>query len=234
MHLHKGGIAASFVEFVHVGALLEAMVEGREAQRELIGQVRQEVTQLIADKEAIIGSVQAGRTKGAHDYLERGVGRTLMTKVREEMDRFDQLERAELNKALTNIKRDRARVVLTVLVGGALVLLFLILALHLIARSITTPLSALAKAVGTATGGAVPRVPVLDRGDEIGNLTRVMDAMSAQISDHISKIEKSEAELRSSNLSLSESEAKYRSRRNAANPFGIMDFPLRNRPGRRR
>lgn len=206
---------------VHVGTLLETMVEEREAQRELIGQVRQEVTQLIADKEVLIGAVKAGRTKGAHDYLDQGVGRTLMLKVREEMGRFDQLERAELNKALTNIKRDRARVGFTVLGGGALVLLLLILTLHLIARSITTPLAALAKAVGTATGGTVPRVPVLDRSDEIGNLTRVMGAMSAQISDHISKIEKSEAELRSSNLSLSESEAKYRSIVDHA-PFGIF------------
>ena len=205
----------------HVGAMLEAMVAGREAQRELIGRLRQDVMRLIKDKEVLIRAVQSGRTKEAHDYLERGVGRTLMKKVRGEMDRFDQLERTLLNEALTNIKRDRSRVSLTILGGGALTLVLLILALHLIARSITTPLAALAKAVGTATGGAVPRVPVLDRGDEIGNLTRVMGAMSAQISDHIAKLEKSEAEQRATNLSLSESEAKYRSIVDHA-PFGIF------------
>ena len=116
-----------------------------------------------------------------------------MTQIREEMDRFDQLERTLLNEALTKIKQDRSRFSLTILGGGALALVLLILALHLIARSITTPLSALAKAVGTATGRVVPRVPVLERGDEIGNLTRVMGAMSAQISDHIAKLEESEA-----------------------------------------
>jgi PAS domain S-box-containing protein len=212
---------ASKERIAHVGTMLESMVAGREAHGELIGQVRGDVMRLIAEKEVLIGAVQAGRTKEAHEYVERGRGRAIMTRIRAGMDRFDQLERAVLNGALAKISRDRSRVSLIVLGGGALALVLLILALHLIARSITTPLAALAKAVGTATGGIVPRVPVLDRGDEIGNLTRVMGAMSAQISDHIAKIEKSKTELRVTNLSLSESEAKYRSIVDHA-PFGIF------------
>lgn len=204
-----------------VGTMLEEMVSAREAQRELIGQVRRSVIRLIADKELLIGAVKAGRQKEAQAYVEGGTGRAIMTEIRAGMDRFDQLERAVLNQGLAKITRDRSRVNLIVLGGGTLALVLLIMALHLIARSITTPLAELAKAVGTASGGVVPRVPVLDRGDEIGNLTRVMGAMSSQINDHIAKLEKSEAELRASNASLTESETKYRSLVDHA-PFGIF------------
>jgi hypothetical protein len=64
-------------------------------------------------------------------------------------------------------------------------------------------------------------MPVMDRKDEIGNLTHVMHAMSAQIRDHLAVVEKSETELRALNQDLSESESKYRSLVDHA-PFGIF------------
>jgi PAS domain S-box-containing protein len=99
--------------------------------------------------------------------------------------------------------------------------MLMISALHLIARSITGPLATLAKVVGSSPAGLVPAMPVMDRKDEIGDLTHVMHAMSAQIRDHLAVVEKSEAELRALNQDLSESESKYRSLVDHA-PFGIF------------
>jgi PAS domain S-box-containing protein len=105
--------------------------------------------------------------------------------------------------------------------GGTLALCLMLLALHLIARSITGPLVSLAKVVGSSPAGIAPTVPVMDRKDEIGNLTMVIHTMSSQLREHLAMVEKSEAELRSVNRDLSASEAKYRSLVDLA-PFGIF------------
>ena len=67
----------------------------------------------------------------------------------------------------------------------------------------------------------MPKVPVLDRQDEIGNLTRVMDTVGTQIQQHIHKIQQSEQELRSLNQEITSSEAKYRGIVDHA-PIGIF------------
>lgn len=67
----------------------------------------------------------------------------------------------------------------------------------------------------------MPKVPVLDRQDEIGNLTRVMNTMGTQIQQHIQQIEQSEQELRSLNQEITSSEAKYRGIVDHA-PIGIF------------
>jgi PAS domain S-box-containing protein len=66
-----------------------------------------------------------------------------------------------------------------------------------------------------------PTVPVMDRKDEIGNLTKVIHTMSNQLRAHLGMLEKSEAELRNVNRDLSASEAKYRNLVDLA-PFGIF------------
>ena len=108
-----------------------------------------------------------------------------------------------------------------ILGGGTLALCLMLLALHLIARSITGPLVSLAKAVSSSPAGIAPTVPVMDRKDEIGNLTQVIHTMSSQLRAHLAIVQKSEAELRSVNRDLSASEAKYRSLVDLA-PFGIF------------
>ncbi len=79
----------------------------------------------------------------------------------------------------------------------------------------------LAKTVGSVSGGALPELPVLERQDEIGDLTRVMKVMTTQIREHIGRIEKSEADLLTLNRDLTASESKYRSIVDHA-PFGIF------------
>ena len=67
----------------------------------------------------------------------------------------------------------------------------------------------------------MPAIPVYERKDEIGDLTRVMHAMSSQIRGHLDQMEKSEAALRQVNEHLSHSESKYRGLVDHA-PFGIF------------
>ena len=99
--------------------------------------------------------------------------------------------------------------------GGSLALLLLLVPLHLIARSITGPLTTLAKAVENVSGGTIPQIPVFPRRDEIGELTKAMQTMGTQIRNHIRRIEQSEHELRHLNQDVTSSEAKYR---------GIVDY----------
>jgi len=202
-----------------IGDSLAVMVSGREAQHQTILDVQQLIKRHIADKNQLIQEVKAGHFPDAMRYIEEGRGRMLI--IRERMALFERLEQQALSEALAKISRDRTLMVSVILGGGLLALALMMGMLHLIARSITTPLVGLAKAMASATGGAIPHVPILDRKDEIGALTDVMSAMSAQVRDHIARVEKSEAELRALNRHLADSESKYRSIVDHA-PFGIF------------
>jgi PAS domain S-box-containing protein len=108
-----------------------------------------------------------------------------------------------------------------VLWGLALVFVLMVLALQLIARSITGPLIGLAKSVRSSDGLVPADVPVLPRQDELGELTRVMSAMSRQVREHLASVQTNQAELRALNEDLAASEEKYRSIVDHA-PFGIF------------
>lgn len=212
---------AAKARVLSVGRSLKQMVMGNREQANLIDEAQQLVEQLIADKDFLIEQVKAGHPEEAIDYITTGKGRALMLGIRENMARFDSREVELLREALASSAEDRSLLLGIVVGGGALALILMILPLHLIARSITGPLVALAKTVGSATGGVVPQVPVLERADEIGDLTRVMHAMSAQIQQHIDQIKRSEQDLRLLNANLSASEAKYRGIVDHA-PIGIF------------
>jgi PAS domain S-box-containing protein len=144
-----------------------------------------------------------------------------MQTVRDHMARFDRLEQEALNEALTDMARSRKSMVTRVLWGIALVFVLMVLALQLIARSITGPLIVLAKSVRSSDGLIPADVPVLSRQDELGELTRVMGAMSQQVRGHLASVQANQAELRALNEDLAASEEKYRSIVDHA-PFGIF------------
>jgi PAS domain S-box-containing protein len=206
---------------LNLGDMLEQMVSDREAQRAVMHETQLLVKQLMNEKDAMIKAVRAGHLVDALHYIQEGRGRTIMLSIREHMARFNRLDQEVVNAALAKISRDRSLMTWAILGGSFLALALMALALHLIARSITGPLVTVAQVVGTVRGGTVPQVPVFERRDEIGDLTRVMAAMSAQLRDHISRVEKSEAELRTLNFELAASESKYRTIVDHA-PFGIF------------
>ena len=134
-----------------------------------------------------------------------------MLQIREHMTRFDHLEQTALNEALANISRARTAMTTNIFGGIILALTFMMFALHLIARSITAPLVTLARSVRSAAGLFPPQVAVLDRRDELGELTRVMNTMSEQVRNDLLKLQQSETDLLTLNRDLASSESKYRS-----------------------
>ena len=204
-----------------VEQVLLGLIRPHRAQYETIQTVQQLVKRLMDEKEALIQSVKKGQTAEALQYLEQGRGRDLMQKVREHMTRFDRLEQEELNNALANMSQSRKSMVARVLYSIALVFILMVLALQLIARSITGPLIGLAKSVRSSDGLVPANVPVLSRQDELGELTRVMGAMSQQVRNHLASVQANETALRALNEDLAASEEKYRSIVDHA-PFGIF------------
>jgi PAS domain S-box-containing protein len=197
------------------------LVRPHRAQYETVQAVQRLVTQLMDEKESLIKSVKKGQTAEALRYMEQGRGQALMQMVREHMARFDRLEQEALNDALANMSHSRKSLVTGVLWSIALVFVLMVLALQLIARSITGPLIGLAKSVRSSDGLVPADVPVLSRQDELGELTRVMGAMSQQVRNHLASVQANQAELRALNEDLAASEEKYRSIVDHA-PFGIF------------
>src|SRR5690349_8938798 len=204
-----------------VGFSLDEQVRKYDDQRALLSNVRTLVAQFTTEKEALIQAMKAGHQQEAMRYIEEGRGRMIMVQIREDMGHFDKARQQTLNTLLSRLSQDRSTMLSVILGGGTLALCLMLLGLHLIARSITGPLATLATVVGSSPAGIAPTVPVMDREDEIGNLTKVMHTMSSQLRAHLAMVEKSEAELRSVNRDLSASEAKYRSLVDLA-PFGIF------------
>ncbi len=204
-----------------LGTSLRQMVEKDELQRQLIESVQANVEHLMSDKDDLIERVKNGNPEAALEYIEAEQGRLLMLAIREEMARFDRQEIAQLQRALESSSQDRSVLMSVVVGGGAFALILMLLPIQLIARSITGPLTTLVKTVENFSGGRMPTVPVLNRNDEIGELTRVMNTMGTQIDQHIQQIEQSEQELRALNQDVTSSEAKYRGIVDHA-PIGIF------------
>ena len=206
---------------VTLGNFLRHMVEDDRSQQELIESVQTNLERLMRDKDHLIERVKVGHSDEAFQYIETEKGRLLMLAIREDMARFDRQEVEQLQQALASSSEDRSVLMGVIVGGGAFALILMLLPLQLIARSITGPLTTLVKTVENFSGGRMPLVPVLERHDEIGNLTRVMNTMGTQIQEHIEQIQQSEQELRNLNQEITSSEAKYRGIVDHA-PIGIF------------
>ncbi len=204
---------------VAVGKDLENRISNDQLEQFKV--VQKLVAQLMQEKDELIRAIKSGHKPDAIHYIEAGRGRALMVKIRERMMRFDQLEQQRVAEELARLGEDRTSNLYVILFGGVLTFGLIVGALYLIARSIAVPLVSLAEDVGAVPEGVVPTIPVLDRKDEIGDLTRVMHAMSLQIREHLEQVEKSEAALRLANESLAQSESKYRGLVDNA-PLGIF------------
>jgi PAS domain S-box-containing protein len=204
-----------------VGEELARMVSDEIPHRSQFLEVQALVKQLIIEKVDLIEAAKKGHPERALQYIEEGRGRTIMVRIRELMVTFDQQEQKRVETRLGQLSQDRTATLTVILVGGILTLGLMALALYLIARSIAGPLVGLAKAVGSSPTGSFSHIPLLERKDEIGYLTRVMHRLGIQIQSHLEQVEHSEAVLRVLNDNLSASESKYRGLVDNA-PFGIF------------
>jgi PAS domain S-box-containing protein len=179
------------------------------------------VSQMVAEKEELIRELQAGRKSVVVQYINEGRGRALMLDLRTWMAKLNTFEEKSALDEFAQMNRDRTSTLLAILGGGLFTFGLIVSALYLIARSIAVPLVNLSKAVGDSSGALVPTIPVLDRKDEIGGLTRVMREMSRQVQEHFDQVIKSEMSLRTVNQELSASESRYRGLVDHA-PIGIF------------
>jgi PAS domain S-box-containing protein len=205
----------------NVGDQLEELLRDHPPQAGIVHEAQRLVKALMLEKDSLIQAARKGQSAEAIHYVEEGRGRAIMLQIREHMTRFDHLEQTALNDALANMTDARTSMTSNVLGGIILALVFMMFALHLIARSITAPLVTLAKSVRAKSGFSPPNVAVLDRRDELGELTQVMSAMSEQVRSDFLKLQQSEADLLNLNRDLASSESKYRSLVDHA-PFGIF------------
>ena len=204
----------------------------RTFERELVGRLPEEedqqfrelqkaVTKSVAEKERLVDTIKAGSQTEAVRYIQEGKSRELMVEIRTWMRRFDEMEQQTTQQELSALNYDQIRTIFIILAGGVVTLALVTLGLAVIARSIVAPLVDLSKAMDTETADSVPKIPELDRKDEIGELTRVMGAMSSRIRQDVEELQHSEYSLKKLNASLSASEAKYRGLVDHA-PVGIV------------
>ncbi|MBI3806070.1 MAG: CHASE3 domain-containing protein [Nitrospirae bacterium] len=179
------------------------------------------VNRFVTEKEELVRDIQAGRKSLAIQYIKEGRGRVLMSDFRDWMAQLEKFEQQSASDEFAQMSLDRTSVLLAILGGGLFTFGLMIGALFLIARSIAIPLANLSKAVGASTGELCPVIPVLDRKDEIGGLTRVMREMSHQVREHLDHVVRSEASLRILNQELAASESRYRGLVDHA-PIGIF------------
>lgn len=206
---------------LQVGQALAQMVKPDLDQHAEIIKTQSLVQALMEDKDRLIERATQGHPEEAVQYIEAGAGRQVMLAIREDIANFDRREVEILRETLERTSNDRGYLLSVIIGGGSLALIPMVLVLRLLAQSIAGPLVNLAKTVENRPGGTIPEVQILDRGDEIGDLTRVMHEMSQQIREYITQIQTSEAELRTLNIDLSTSESKYRGIVDHA-PFGIF------------
>lgn len=191
------------------------------AQEQSFNELQQLVMSLVAEKERLVHSIKTGNRWEAVQYVAEGHARETLAEIRKSMAQLEQVEQHITQQELSRLSHDRTVTSFVILGGGLITLCLVIFALALIAHSIATPIAALSRVVGSKADTIVPSIPVLDRNDEIGELTRVMKRMSLQIRQDLEEVQQSEATLKKLNARLSASEAKYRGLVDHA-PFGIV------------
>ena len=184
-------------------------------------EMQKAVTQSVAEKERFVEAIKAGSPAEAVRYIQDGKSREIMVEIRNWMRRFEEMEQQTTQRELSALNYDQIRTIFIILAGGVATLGLITLGLAAIARSIVAPLVDLSKAVSSETADTIPNIAELDRKDEIGELTRVMGAMSARIRQDVEELQHSEYTLKKLNASLSASEAKYRGLVDNA-PVGIV------------
>lgn len=190
-------------------------------QQQRFKDIRNLVAASFSEKAMLVERIRSGNRAEAAEYIEAGRSREVMVEIRKWIAQFEQEHDQIAHEELSRLRSDQTWTRFSILGGAVVTLCLVILALALIAHSISTPLSTLSKVVGAMAIEPVPTIPVFDRKDEIGELSRVMNKMSQQIRRDLDEVQQSEATLKKLNVHLSASEAKYRGLVDHA-PLGIF------------
>jgi len=166
---------------------------------------------LLEEKDAVIARIRAGDQGEGHAYIKSGRGLEQVDIIASLLGLFQRAEAQLLEERQAAVEAQRKIVLRVIAGGGFLTLLLSGLGLVLVARSVTRPMSALARAAVRIGQTAPVTFPDTDRSDEVGLLSRSMAEMDGQIRSQISDLKRSEAILRELSRNLTLSELRYRS-----------------------
>ena len=182
-----------------------------QSRRDIAVSIQAMTRRLLEEKDAVIARIETGAQGEGHAYIKSGRGLEQVDIIASLLGLFQRAE-AQLQKQRQAAVEVQRKIVLGVIAGGGLLTVVLSgLGLGLVARSVTRPMSELARAAVQIGQAAAVTFPDADRSDEVGLLSRSMAEMDGQIRSQISDLKRSEAILRELSQNLTLSELRYRS-----------------------
>ncbi|TAL10530.1 MAG: HAMP domain-containing protein [Nitrospirae bacterium] len=152
-----------------------------QAQRDRVAKVQSLARQLIQEKELVLARMEAGESNAGMVYIKSGRGReladTILSLLREIQTESSLIIKAR--QAATDSERTQ---LLNAIVGGTLLTLLLTgLGVVVVARSVTKPMSSLAKAALEIGESRYATFQDTGRQDEVGALSRSMEEMQRRL-----------------------------------------------------
>ena len=182
-----------------------------QSQRDMAVSIQATTRRLLEEKDAVIARIGTGAQDEGHAYIKSGRGLEQVDIIASLLGLFQRAEAQLQEERQAAVEAQRAIVLGVIAGGGFLTLLLSGLGLVLVARSVTRPMSALARAAVQIGQGTAVTFPDANRSDEVGLLSRSMAEMDGQIRSQISDLKRSEAILRELSQNLALSELRYRS-----------------------
>lgn len=152
-----------------------------QSQRDLVADVQTMTRRLIEEKDDIIARTESGARDTGVSYIKSGRGQDLVRMISSLLGLF-QAAAVQIQKERQAAVETKRFVVLRVIVGGTLLTLLLTwLGAVIVARSVTKPMSFLARAALEIGESRYAAFPDADRQDEVGVLSRSMEEMQRRL-----------------------------------------------------
>lgn len=152
-----------------------------QSQRDLVADVQTMTRRLIEETDDIIAHIEPGGQDKGIAYIKSGRGRDLVGMISSLLGLF-QGAAVQIQKERQAVAETKRFVVLRVIVGGTMLTLLLTgLGVIVVARSVTKPMAALARATAEIGEESFAVFPDADRQDEVGILSRSMDEMQRRL-----------------------------------------------------
>jgi len=150
-----------------------------QAQRDRAAKVQAIIRRVIQEKEWIL-SHERSREEGVA-YIRSGRGRELANAISSLLEEIEE-EASQIYETRQAVAEGKRDLLLNVIVGGTVLTLLLTgLGLIVVARSVTKPMSSLAKAALEIGESRYAVFPDADRQDEVGILSRSMEEMQRRL-----------------------------------------------------
>jgi len=150
-----------------------------QAQRDRAAKVQAIIRRVIQEKEWIL-SHERSREEGVA-YIRSGRGRELANAISSLLEEIEE-EASQIYETRQAVAEGKRDLLLKVIVGGTVLTLLLTgLGVIVVARSVTKPMSSLAKAALEIGESRYVVFPDADRRDEVGVLSRRMEEMQRRL-----------------------------------------------------